>query len=55
MACRRRLVRILKWLKRWTWDVFFLSDHDWKRKHCPTMFWYLFEATEEERNRFWKG
>lgn len=30
-------------------DRILLSDHEWKKKYCPELYHYLFEATAEER------
>ena len=31
-------------------DKFLLSDHEWKRKYCPTLYNYLFKMSDEERH-----
>lgn len=31
-------------------DGFILTDHEWKKKHCPTLHWLLFEASDEEQS-----
>lgn len=39
---------ILQISRRWI-DSILLSDHEWKKKYCPTLYRYLFEMTPEER------
>ena len=40
-------------IKRWL-DGIFLSDHEWKKKHCPNLYNYLFGMTDEERHEVWE-
>jgi len=37
---------MLNWLRK----RLFLSDHEWKKKNCPTLYNYLFELNDEERH-----
>ena len=32
-------------------DSIFMTDHEWKKKHCPTIHWWLFEASEEDKQK----
>lgn len=34
------------------WDKLVLSDHNWKRKYCPTLYSWVF-GNEEERHGMW--
>lgn len=35
-------------------DKILLSDHEWKKKYCPTLYNYLFKMSPEERNKEWE-
>ena len=35
-------------------DSIFLSDHEWKKKYCPTLYNYLFSSEEERHNMYLK-
>ena len=44
----------LLWFRE-RWDSVVLSDHEWKKKYCPHLYSWLFEMTEEEKNKVMKN
>ena len=43
-------MEFLRWLRE-KLDGIILSDHEWKKKYCPTLYNYLFCLNEEERHK----